>query len=197
MLAEERRGAADRPRRPGHADGNARRPYAARDRVIDLGDQSEMPDHRIVEDFREIVDRTDRNIGLAQLAHDVGLPHCLHARGDDRDERVAVFDAARVVCESAIVEKWAAYLKPVAERRAHLEPWYQASAESRGEVVAEYQQRFMATITRRRQTNAKWREASQAAKAAGKEAPAAPKFPAGEDRFFTEVTASKAAASRS
>jgi hypothetical protein len=94
--------------------------------------------------------------------------------------------------DPVIVEKWAAYLKPGAERRAHLEPWYQASAASRGQIASEYQKRFIATATMRRQAMAKWREASLAAKAAGKESPAAPKFPAGEDRFFTEVTASKA-----
>src|SRR5258707_12845900 len=44
----------------------------------------------------------------------------------------------------------------------------------------------------RREHTAKGREAPKVAKAAGTEAPAEPKFPAGEDRFFTGVTASKA-----
>ena len=52
--------------------------------------------------------------------------------------------------DPAIVEKWAAYLKPGAERRAYLEPWYQASAASRGQVAAEYQKRFIATAATRR-----------------------------------------------
>jgi hypothetical protein len=38
---------------------------------------------------------------------------------------------------------------------------------------------------------AKWREESATAKAAGKEPPAAPKFQAGADRFFTEVVSGK------
>jgi hypothetical protein len=40
---------------------------------------------------------------------------------------------------------------------------------------------------------ATWRREAEAAKAAGKDVPAAPKFPAGDDRFFTEVTSGKAA----
>ena len=99
--------------------------------------------------------------------------------------------AAERQLDKAIVEKWADYLKPTAERRAHLEPWYNASATAREEIAAEYRKNFIATATVRRQTLAKWREESAAAKAAGKEPPAAPKFQAGADRFFTEVASGK------
>jgi hypothetical protein len=90
-----------------------------------------------------------------------------------------------------ILGKWVEYLKPVAERRAHLEPWYNAPATAREQTAAEYQKSFIATATLRRQAIAKWRQESTPAKAAGKEAPAKPKFPAGADRFFTEVTSGK------
>ena len=93
--------------------------------------------------------------------------------------------------DKAIVGKWAAYLKPVAERRAHLEPWYNASPAAREKTAADYQKSFIATATLRRQAMATWRQESTAAKAAGKEAPPAPKFQPGDDRFFTEVASGK------
>src|SRR6185369_11757965 len=93
--------------------------------------------------------------------------------------------------DKVIVEKWAAYLKPVAERRAHLEPWYNASPAAREKTAAGYQKSFIATATLRRQAMAAWRQESAAAKAAGKEAPAPPKFQPGDDRFFTEVASGK------
>ena len=56
-----------------------------------------------------------------------------------RDGATAEQAAAEKHLDKAIVEKWAAYLKPVAERRAHLEPWYHAAAAAREQVAAEYQ----------------------------------------------------------
>jgi hypothetical protein len=99
--------------------------------------------------------------------------------------------AAERKLDAGIVEKWAAYLKPVEERRAHLELWYRAEAASREAVAGEYQKRFMATAALRREAMAKWKQESLAAKASGKEAPPEPKFPAGADRFFTEVASGK------
>ena len=108
-----------------------------------------------------------------------------------RDGATSEEAAAERQLDKAIVEKWAAYLKPSAERRAHLEPWYDASATAREEIAAQYQKTFLATAALRRQVLARWRKESVAAKAAGKELPAAPKFQAGEDRFFTEVASGK------
>jgi hypothetical protein len=99
--------------------------------------------------------------------------------------------AAEKHLDKAMVEKWAAYLKPGAERRAHLEPWYNASATALEEIASEYRQNFIATAALRRQIMARWREESAAARAAGKEPPAAPKFQSGENRFFTEVASGK------
>ena len=73
--------------------------------MVDLGDQSEMTHHRIVEDLTEVIDRPDRYVRLAQLAHHIRLRHPVHPCGDERNERVAVFDPARVVGESAVLEK--------------------------------------------------------------------------------------------
>jgi hypothetical protein len=110
-----------------------------------------------------------------------------------RDGETAEKVAAEEHLDKAIVEKWAAYLKPVAERRAHLEPWYNATAGARKQIAAEYQKKFIETASFRQKVLAKWQQESAAAKAAGKDAPAAPKFQAGDDRFFTEVTSGKAA----
>ena len=93
--------------------------------------------------------------------------------------------------DKAMVGKWAEYLKPVAERRAHLELWSNAPAAAREQTAAAYRKSFIATATLRRETMARWQQESMEAKAAGKEAPAAPKFPAGADRFFTEVASGK------
>jgi hypothetical protein len=108
-----------------------------------------------------------------------------------RDGATSEEAAAERRLDIGIVEKWAAYLKPSAERRAHLEPWYNASATVIEEIAADYQKTFLATAVLRRQALAKWRQESMAAKAAGKELPAAPKFQAGEDRFFFEVASGK------
>jgi hypothetical protein len=90
-----------------------------------------------------------------------------------------------------LVAKWSDYLKPSSERRAHLELWYHAEPSSRESVADEYQKRFIATAALRREAMAKWRQEALAAKAAGKDPPPAPKFPAGADRLFTEVASGK------
>jgi hypothetical protein len=110
-----------------------------------------------------------------------------------RDGQTAEKVAAEEHLDKAILEKWAAYLKPVAERRAHLESWYNAMAGTREQIAAEYQKKFIETATFRQEALANWRREAEAAKAAGNDAPAAPKFPAGDDRFFTEVTSGKTA----
>jgi len=75
-----------------------------------------------------------------------------------------------------VLDRWVTYLKPNKERRIHLEAWY------RDGDAAAYQKNYSDEIARR--------EKAQADFAAGltKEAP---KFPAGANRFFTEITAAK------
>jgi Protein of unknown function (DUF1549)/Protein of unknown function (DUF1553)/Planctomycete cytochrome C len=117
--------------------------------------------------------------------------YMLTARRVYQDGAGAAEAATERKLDASIVEKWVAYLKPTNERRAHLELWYQAEAASGEAAAGEYQKRFIATATLRREAMAKWKQESLAAKAAGKEAPPAPKFPAGVDRFFTEVAFGK------
>jgi hypothetical protein len=106
------------------------------------------------------------------------------------DDRVSAAEAAAERhLDAAVLERWVNYLKPVRERRVHLEAWYQAPAETREQVAAGYQARFIETAAVRQEAMTKWRHESRAAKAAGQEVPTAPKFPVGEDRFFTDVTA--------
>jgi hypothetical protein len=93
--------------------------------------------------------------------------------------------AARVVYEGgapdpaldgAVLERWVAYLKPNKERRIHLEAWYRS-----GDADA-YQKSYFDEVARR--------EAAQADYAAGR-TKEAPKFPAGANRFYTEIVAAK------
>jgi hypothetical protein len=78
--------------------------------------------------------------------------------------------------DKAVLARWAAYLKPTRERRPHLEAWY------RGAAGAEYQKNYLDEVAKR--------EKAQADFKAGilKEAP---KFPAGANRFYTEIIAAK------
>src|SRR5690606_35151885 len=87
---------------------------------------------------------------------------------------------------------WVAYLKPTSERRPQLEAWYAASTpETRSAAARDYQRRFLATAADREAANQEWEEASAAAKARGQEPPEKPKFFAGDDRFFSEVSSGK------
>ncbi|MBM3757752.1 MAG: DUF1553 domain-containing protein [Acidobacteria bacterium] len=90
--------------------------------------------------------------------------------------RVIEGGAADPALDAAVLDRWVTYLKPNKERRIHLEAWYRD-----GDADA-YQKNYVDEITRR--------EKAQADFAAGltKEAP---KFPAGANRFFTEITAAK------
>jgi hypothetical protein len=78
--------------------------------------------------------------------------------------------------DAAVLARWVTYLKPNKERRIHLEDWYK-----NGDAAA-YQANYFAEVARR--------EKAQADFKAGilKEAP---KFPAGLNRFYTEVVAAK------
>lgn len=93
--------------------------------------------------------------------------------------------------DEAVLQRWVTYLKPTKERRAHLEEWYPAKKEAVEETARKYQTDFIAEIARRQKLQDEWKTSSAAAKARGEKEPPAPKFPAGENRFLTEVGAGK------
>jgi len=90
-------------------------------------------------------------------------------------------DGGKVTDHAALngetLERWVNYLKPTRERRPHLEAWY------RDGDAAAYQADYFNEIAKREKAIAD-------AKATG--APA-PKFPAGANRFYTEITGAKGA----
>jgi hypothetical protein len=75
--------------------------------------------------------------------------------------------AAQDGLDGPLLARWVAYLKPTKERRAHLEPFYEAP-----ETAARYQRDFLAEVVRR---NAEPKR----------------KFLAGDNRFYTEVAGGK------
>ncbi len=89
------------------------------------------------------------------------------------------------------LERWVAYLKPVKERRAHLERWYKTDAVSAPATAVLYQSEFIAEVARRKSAQDIWRRQSEAAGARGEKPPPAPKFMAGDNRFYTEVGGGK------
>ncbi len=83
-----------------------------------------------------------------------------------------------------IVDRWSSYLKPGKDRRPHLEAWLKAKAEERQAVGAAYAKEFAATLEERSAVLARWRRDAREGKS-----PPKPSFPAGENRFYTEVSA--------
>src|SRR2546428_3203059 len=65
VLAEQRWSATHRARRLGETDRNPWRAHPAGDGMIDLRDEAEVADDRIVEDLGEVVDRPDGHVRLA------------------------------------------------------------------------------------------------------------------------------------
>ncbi len=93
--------------------------------------------------------------------------------------------------ELDVLERWAEYLKPGRERRPQLEDWYAAGDAKRSDVARQYQESFVATIELRADSEKAWEIEAAAARGKGEPEPEKPKFFAGDDRFFTEVNASK------
>jgi len=78
---------------------------AAGDRMIDLGHQTEVPHRRIAEHGVERVDRTDRDIRLAQPPHDLVGAQRADAALEQRDERGPVRDPQSVVREPRVLSE--------------------------------------------------------------------------------------------
>ena len=129
--------------------------------------------------------RRYRDARMDRLAEYMRAAYVVYERG---------FEAWQVAyahgLEPDVLERWAKFLKPTRERRPQLEEWYAANNEAeRARAVAEYQRRYQATAAERDALLAAWEAEAEAAKAAGAEAPEKPKFFAGDDRFFAEVSA--------
>src|SRR5437870_9646228 len=97
VLAEQRWSASHRAGRLGETDRNPWRAHPAGDGMIDLRDEAEVADDRIVEDLGEVVDRPDGHVRLAQLADYVALRYGLDARGDQQGELGLILDATCLV----------------------------------------------------------------------------------------------------
>ncbi|MBM3774701.1 MAG: DUF1553 domain-containing protein [Acidobacteria bacterium] len=91
--------------------------------------------------------------------------------------------------DQPVLERWVEYLRPSSERRIHLEPWYQAASPAA--VAPEYQRAFLATAAERDRAIAAWKEKADAARALGQDPPERPRFQAGENRFYSDVTGAK------
>ncbi len=84
-------------------------------------------------------------------------------------ESAAPADAAKAASlDAALLARWVEYLKPGKERRAHLEPWYQAAPSDLESTARRYQTEFQEVAAKRDK-----------------------KFQPGDNRFFTEVAAAK------
>jgi hypothetical protein len=93
--------------------------------------------------------------------------YMLAARQVYAEGAVVAAVAAQGGLDRPLLDRWVAYLKPTKERRAHLEPFYEAP-----EKAARYQADFLAEVARR---NAEPKK----------------KFLAGDNRFYTEVVGGK------
>jgi cytochrome c551/c552 len=90
--------------------------------------------------------------------------------------------------ELEVLERWVKYLKPDEEVKPHLERWHQAEPTSVAAIAKEYQARFEASARDWDQTLVNWKSKVEAALKANTEPPEKPKFDAGKDRFFSEVS---------
>ncbi|MEP6534830.1 MAG: PSD1 and planctomycete cytochrome C domain-containing protein [Bryobacteraceae bacterium] len=91
----------------------------------------------------------------------------------------------------AVLQRWVDYLKPTKERRPHLEPWYNADAETTQTIAMQYQAGFITEAARRAKAQEEFRILSGEARARGEKPPMPPKFLSGENRFFTETATGK------
>lgn len=91
----------------------------------------------------------------------------------------------------AVLEKWVTFLKPNEEVRPYLERWHGVSESSANEVAREYQTQFEATSHEREEMLSKWKESVAAAVKEKMPPPEKPKFQAGKNRFFSEVSFEK------
>ena len=106
--------------------------------------------------------RRFRDLHAPRLAEYMLAARRVYAEGEN-----VVAVAAQANLDAPLLQRWAAYLKPTKERRAHLERFYDSAA-----TAAQYQAEFLAEVARRTAEPKK-------------------KFLAGENRFYTEVAIGK------
>lgn len=106
--------------------------------------------------------RRYRDLHAPRLAEYMLAARKVYAEGADASAM-----AAQSGLDTKLLQRWAAYLKPSKERRAHLERFYDSPASA-----AQYQAEFLAEVARR---NAEPKR----------------KFLAGDNRFYTEVALGK------
>ncbi len=87
------------------------------------------------------------------------------------------------------LKKWADYLKPDDTVRGYLNEWHNAAPDKLAETATGYQQRFIARLAEWDEKVGKWRvKYSEAINAKKDAVPDSPKFEAGLDRFFNDVS---------
>ena len=103
----------------------------------------------------------------------------------DGMEAAAVAEASGL--ETAVLEKWVAYLRPGDTLRLYLEPWRRAAPEEIEAVADGYQQRFLRRGLIEIGKLECWLEEALAAIRSGGKQPQRDKFKASSDRVFAEV----------
>ena len=118
-----------------------------------------------------------------QVAEYMLAAHRVYAGGAD-----AVAEADKAGLDAEILSKWAAYLKPGAEVRAHMADWDEATDGNRTEVAQAFEDSFKETLAEWYEELRKWRkEADRPAEEITMGIPTKPRFEPGENRFFHEV----------
>ncbi len=118
--------------------------------------------------------------------------YMLAAREVYEDGKTAQAVAAAQGLDAAMVERWAAYLEPGAEVRAHMAAWDAATPAERAAVAAQFAAAFKTTADDWVDKLQKWRkQANRPAEEITMGIPGKPRFTPGENRFFHEVYIAK------
>jgi len=88
----------------------------------------------------------------------------------------------------AVLENWVGYLKPDGEVKPHLARWHAVPESSLATTAREYQHQFQISSREWEKALTDWKSKIEAARQSNSEIPEQPKFDAGKDRFFSEVS---------
>ena len=157
----------------------------------DVAMRYESHQKKVEEKKREIDELTSDEARMRRDALAPGIARYMLAARKVSIDKVPVADVAtELSLDASLLKRWVEYLKPTNERKPHLEAWFGASRETAETIAAQYQSEFIATAEQRNRALADWKLKSAAARQRGEEPPPAPRFQPGENRFFTEVSAS-------